>query len=1079
MAENAARKFIDAPVLDTDSPMEPTSVPSLEPARAHDKIRLSSPRFHSFLAAQFLGAANDNAFRVTLILFALAAIPTEAGQIAYASLATALFPIPFLFFSPLAGYFSDRFRKHRVLFWAKWPEIVLMAFATVALRAASLPLLLCVLFLLAMHSAFFSPAKYGILPELFEDRDLSTANGILELTTNLAILTGSIGGVYVYSIFRHDLAAAGLVYLAVACAGTFAVLFAPRAPAGNRAARFAWNLIGSFRADLAEVRRVRALFITIVGIAYFGFLGSFFLTVIPVFGRNVLALPEQSVGVLLALLAIGVGAGSMAAARLSRRHVEIGLVPLGSVGISVFALAFTGCGPDAPVPWLGVPARAAIVIALLGFSSGMFIVPLNALLQQRSPAGMKGRLVAFSNVMTFGAVLVAGAMPFILTAIVGLTTAQAIVFVVALTLAGTAYVIWLLPDFLVRLVVWLLTNTLYRIRAVGDENIPKEGALLVANHVSWVDAVLVAASCDRMVRFLMFRPYYEWRPLNWLFRMMHAIPVASDDSPEKIAESLEIAREEIQRGHVVCIFAEGSITRTGNLLKFRRGLERIASGVNCPIVPVYLDGVWGSLFSFDRGRFLFKRPKRLLAPVNVFFGVPLPSTATAAEVRQRIQELSADAFREHKAHQRPIHVEFIRRAKRQWFRTLATEADGRRVRGGAALVRALALRAELFPGRDGRDERVGILLPPGIDAILANFAVWFAGCVPVNLDGARGGAAARAMAAAARVAAVITNRRYLASRDIAPGALGAQSIFIEDALARLWPAALALGAIVCALLPASLIARLFAAGDARDVDQPATVLFSLTRDDGSPRGALLTHHNLLSNLESLRQVFRVTRDDRLLGLRPFSNAVSFISTLLLPALSGARVVFAPDLIGSAALGPLCRTQRVSLIATSPRILAAILESVPADDLRALRHVAVGGGELTDDLRRAFAEKFDVEPLAGYGCPECAPIVSLNIPDYRRGRSRQPGQRPGSAGHPLPGVSVRIVDPATFAPLPQGKDGLLLIRGPNLMREYVNGPELTAEVLHDGWFVTGEHARVDADGFLTIMSAEREPAQPAA
>ena len=325
--------------------------------------------------------------------------------------------------------------------------------------------------------------------------------------------------------------------------------------------------------------------------------------------------------------------------RLSPKHVEIGLVPRGSVGITIFSMLLARSGAGRIVPTLGVPLHTTVEPILLGFSAGFFIIPLNAMLQQRAPAGMKRRLIAFANLLSFSAVLVAdrGAMATHQRSEIEHPQGEPVRR--DADAGRSVYVVRMLPDFMVRLVIWIFTNTIYRIRTVGDENLPKEGALLVANHVSWVDAIIVAASTGRMERFLMYRPYYEWNLLNWFFRMMHAIPVAANDSPEKIAESLELARAEIQHGHTVYIFAEGSITRTSNLLKFRRGLERIASGVNCPIVPIYLDGVWGSIFSFARGRFLFKTPKRLFEPVTVTFGKPMPSSTKADEVRRAIQDL--------------------------------------------------------------------------------------------------------------------------------------------------------------------------------------------------------------------------------------------------------------------------------------------------------------------------------------------------------------------------------------------------------------------------------------------------------
>ena len=1050
-------------MLESASAMREDSTYTAAP-QENRKVRITSPRFLAFLTAQALGAANDNALKITLVLFLISVVSGEGREVRYSSLATALFPIPFLLFSPVAGYLADRFAKHRVLLWTKCPEILVMALAAAGFALRSIPFLFLVLFLSATHSAFFSPAKYGILPEVFDDENISSANGILELTTDLAILVGSIVGVYIYGIFDRNLAWAGIIFAAVACLGVIAIAFAPIAPAGNRNARFVWNVASSFRSDLAETRRSSTMLYTIVGIAWFGFLGSFFLTIIPVFGKSELGLTEERTGLLLALLSIGIGAGAVIAGWLSHKHVEIGLVPLGSLGITLFALALARSGSSYSLPLLRIPADTARDLLLLGSAAGFFIIPLNALLQQRAQAGMKGRLIAFSNVLSFSAVLIAAGVPWLLTSVFGLSTRQVTLLVAWLTLAGTIYVVRMLPDFLVRLVIWLATNTIYRIRTIGDENIPTEGALLVANHVSWVDALLIAASMGRMVRFLMYRPYYEWRGLNWFFRLMHVIPVAANDPADKIADSLEHARHEIRHGHIVCIFAEGSISRTGNLLKFKRGLERIAAHADCPIIPVYLDGVWGSIFSFERGRFLFKLPKRLLEPVTVYIGRAMRSSTSAAEVRQAIQQLSVQAFELHKRSQRPIDVAFIRRAKRRWRGTLAVNADGSRVSFVTALARSIALSRSLIGAAPGAGEHLGIMMPPGIEALLAHFAVWFAGRVPVDIDTSDPPATVGSIVASSNLRYVITTSAAVDSRnqDLAP----ANPLRFDDLCARIGSMRVQILKVCCCIVPARLLARIFVHHDIRDVDRIATILYSYPEEPSqAPRGAMLTHHNLLSNLESLRQVFHVTRRDCILGTATFANSMSFSSTLLLPALTGARVAYVADLFATDRLGCFCRKNDVTLIPASPDLLDHLVDEVNTDDLASLRYVAVGGAPVGEKLRERFAAKFGIEPLDGYGCPECAPIISLNIPDYGVGAHRQPGRRSGTAGHPLPGISVRIIDSATGVEVPQGTEGMLLVRGPNVMKGYVDVASSTD--LTDGWYRTGERASVDSDGFLRI------------
>lgn len=1044
------------------------------------RISLRSPRFFAFLLSQFLGAANDNAFKVTLLMCVLAAVPGTTEQVFYTGLASALFPLPFLIFSPLAGSLADRFRKDRVLVAAKLPEIVAMGLAVFGFAAGDIPFLMGVLFLMATQSAFFSPAKYGLLPEVVDDKDLSMANGLLQMTTNLAILSGSVAGVFVYSHNKEALHRAGLVYAAVAAVGWAAVLFVPRGASGNPRARFAWNVLSSFAADWAVARRLPALFHTILGIAYFGFLGSIVLAVVPVYGRSVLALPEEACGGLLAILSVGIGLGSVLAGKLSHRRVELGLVPLGAAGLSLFALdlALFGESGAARLPG-GIPLRAACDLAGLGVAAGFFIVPLNALLQQRSPPGQKGRLIAFSNVLTFAAVLAAAALPWAL-ARAGASPRETIGAAALVTLAATAFTLWLLPDFFVRLVLWLLTTAVYRIRVVGAQNIPTRGGLFVANHVSWVDAFLVGAASGRMVRFMMWRPLYQMRGLSWFFRAMHVIPVAPEDPPRKTQASLEQARREIAAGHTVCIFAEGSITRTGNLLKFRRGFERIVKDLDVPIVPVCLDGVWGSIFSYEGGRFLLKRPKRIPYPVTVLFGAPLPATATAFAVRQAVQDLSAAAARLRARDLRPLAVSFLRTARRRWRRPFVADAGSAPLSFGRALGAALALRDVLFGrGRAAEaTETVGILLPPSVGGAIANLAVAAAGRIPVNLNYT---ASAEAFAHAVKTAGIrriLTSRRFLEKLGTVWPTGDAERLDLEDLLPRVSRTRAFLAAAACRLLPAPLAERLFLDGDRRDAGRTATILFS-SGSTGLPKGVVLTHANVLSNIESLRQVFQLAPEDALLGVLPFFHSFGFTATLWLPAVAGLRAVYHANPLDARTVGRLAREHKTTILMATPTFLAAYLRRVEPTDFASLTRVVVGAEKLAEPIRRAFAEKYGVEPLEGYGCTECAPVVSVNIPDQAEGgRRRQVGNKPGSIGHPLPGISVRVVDPASRRPLPPGTEGLLLVAGPNVMKEYLGDPERTREALVEiadatvpatvgRWYVTGDIATLDEDGFLTI------------
>jgi acyl-[acyl-carrier-protein]-phospholipid O-acyltransferase/long-chain-fatty-acid--[acyl-carrier-protein] ligase len=417
----------------------------------------------------------------------------------------------------------------------------------------------------------------------------------------------------------------------------------------------------------SRLRRDRTLALAVLGVAYFWFLGALLQLLILLVGKHTMALDDVRIAVMGAWLAVGIGAGSLAAGRLSGQKVELGLAPVGAFGMGACAIALS----------LAVPSYAAVcaTVGLLGLFGGLFIVPLQALMQQRPAAGEKGQVIATGNLLSTGGVLLGSAV-LLLGSTLQLSPERMILALGLMTLAASAYVLVLVPDYFIRFALWTLTHTVYRIRIVGQEHVPFRGpALLVCNHLSHVDGFLVGASVQRFVRFMIYRPYYEFPLFKPLLRRMHAIPVAGGNRQE-VAASIARAREELESGHVVCIFAEGAISRTGNLLPFKRGFERIVGGLDVPVIPVNLDRVWGSIFSFKGGRFVWKWPTRLPYPVTVTFGPPLPGSVTAAEARQAVMSLGTDALSHRFGAHDVLHERFLRTAKRRWRALAMADATG-------------------------------------------------------------------------------------------------------------------------------------------------------------------------------------------------------------------------------------------------------------------------------------------------------------------------------------------------------------------------------------------------------------------
>ena len=1017
------------------------------------KDTLRRPGFRPLLATQSLGAFNDNLFKTVVSLLAADLALGAGGAGGALSVVTAVYLLPFFLFSGYAGRLADAFSKRTVLIAAKSFEVVAMALGFFAFRSGRLVPMLAALFLVALHSAFFSPAKYGIVPEMLPEKELSRANGLMEMTTFLAILLGtSLGGV-LFAAWRGSLERVAAVMFLIALAGTAASLAIARVPASGAARTFSLNPWSEIRRGVKRLRADPILWPAVVGISYFWFLGVLLQLDLILLGKEVLGLDDLHVGLLLAFLALGIGAGSLAAGRLSGDKVELGLVPLGSLGMGVFSLLLYFAA--------GSFAGAAAALFLIAFSGGLFAVPLNALVQQRSGLQEKGLLLAANNFINMAAMLLAAGAFWLLRGVLKLEADTIVLSAGLFTLAATVYILAVLPDFLIRFTLWLVTHTIYRIRIAGQEHVPFRGpALLVSNHLSYVDALLVGASVQRFIRFLVYRPYYESPWLHWLFRLMKAIPVSAG-SRRDIVASLARARAELSEGHVVCIFPEGAISRTGNLLPFKRGLEKIVEGMDVPVIPVHLDRLWGSIFSFKDGRFFWKRPERLPYPVAISFGPPLPAPATAREARQAVSELASAAVERRRAPRDLLPLRFFKTAKRNWFSFCMADSSGQELTFGGAAAASLLLARWIGKKCPG-ESMVGLLLPASAGGALANIAALTAGKAPVNLNFTAGREATAHAVRQCGIRTIVTSRRFLARAKLDETA---GMVYLEDAAGgfRRWEKIAA--ALAAFALPARLLVRL-SGGGARDARSLATVVFS-SGSTGVPKGVMLSHHNVLSNIEAIGQVFRTGARDRMLGVLPFFHSFGFTGTLWFPLVSGFGAAYHPNPLDAKTIGEMAAKHKATILISTPTFYAAYLKRIPPEQFAALRYAVAGAEKLREPVAAAFKEKYGVDLLEGYGATETAPVIAVNVPDVDEADEHQIGRKPGTVGHPLPGVSVKVVEPESGAPLAPGREGLLLVKGPNLMAGYLGEPEKTAAVLCDGWYATGDIAALDEDGFIRI------------
>jgi acyl-[acyl-carrier-protein]-phospholipid O-acyltransferase/long-chain-fatty-acid--[acyl-carrier-protein] ligase len=1002
-------------------------------AHGNFKDLLRNPGFRAFLWTQFLGAFNDSFYQSVAALHA-----SKFNGGIYVPLVPAIFVLPSLLFSGWSGYLADRVSKRSVLIGVKVFELFIMLAGLAALVTGHIEGMMLVVFLLGVHAAIFSPAKYGIVPEMLADADLSRGNALLEMSTFVAIVLGTAMG----GILLGDSSGAGwhvgLVALAVSISGLVVSLRITRVPPSGAADPFRRNPFGEIVENTKHLLRDRPLWLAVLGVAFFWFAGVLLKTDLLFFGNEALHTTSAGISMLWVFLAVGIGCGNMLAGKLSGDKVELGLVPLGSGGMAVFAFALCAAR--------GSLAASAIAVAFLAVSSGLFVVPQYAFMQQRAGVHEKGRTIATNNfIQSLGMVLASVLLAVFHDRLHVSATVILAAFGVMMAVV-TVFAVRLVPERVVRFFLWLLVKTFFRIRVVNPQNMPATGAaLLVSNHVSHIDGILIEACMPRETRFMIWKPYFDLKPFQWFLRRIHAIPVA--ERPREAVQSIRAAREALTQGHAVCIFAEGAVTRTGNLQQFKRGMEKIAAGTGAVVVPVHIDRMWGSIFSFEGGRFFRKLPKRMPYPVTISFGSPLPSTASAHEVRQAIQELSADAVPYRKTPADTLDARFVRNARRHWNRVAMADSTGRELTYGKALTAALLLGRQM-----PAEPMIGVLLPSTVGGALANIAVTLAGRVPVNLNFTAGAEAMAHAVTECGIRTVITSRKM----PVQPPD-GVTVLFIEELFAKTGKSE---------QLRAYIAARFLPMRRRSAPDSPAAVIFS-SGSTAVPKGVALTHYNVLANIEAFGQLFWLTPDDRIVGVLPFFHSFGFTVTVWFPLIAGCGVVYHPNPTDARAVGELVSKYRGTLLLSTPTFCSTYTRKIPREHFGTLRYVLVGAEKLRQPVADAFREKFGIDPLEGYGCTEMSPVIAVNAPTFEAGRDTQIGNKPGTVGKPIPGVAARVVDPVTFRPLPPNTEGLLLVKGANRMSGYLNQPNLTADVFRDGWYITGDIAVLDDEDFLRL------------
>lgn len=1040
-------------------------------------VSLTSASFIGLLVTQFLGAVNDNAFRWLVIGIGKEYVPNQVNTIL--GVGTACFILPYLLFASHAGYLADRFSKRSVIVNCKVAEILIMGLGVLAIWYGAVWWLLAVVALMGSQSALFGPAKFGSIPELLAPGKISLANGLMGLVTVLATLTGMALG-NLLSDWTRPLGTTHLwltasVLLGVAICGWITSLWISPLPAANPRRVFPWNFVAQVFRDMRILASERAILRVALGIAFFWALAGLANLNVDQFAAEGGTSNQSQIVPMLIALVLGVGVGSVLAGYWSGGHVELGILPLGAAGMILSsALLFTLEGDlvDLANQWTAYYVWACFFLFMLGASAGMFDVPLASFLQHRSPPEHLGAILAASNFMTFTGMLLTSlvfvGLRWPLLDKTPLFSSRAIFLLCGVvTIPVLVYIVYTIPQSTIRFIVWLAGHTLYRIKVFGkDEHLPERGgALLVCNHVSWLDGVLVLLTSSRPVRMLVYAGNFRNRWLLKLANMWGAILI--DRNPKSIKRALDTARQALIDGELVCIFPEGGITRTGQIQAFRPGLLRIVKGTGVPVVPIYIDELWGSVFSFDRGLFFWKWPRRIPYPISIYFGSPVEHPEEMHQVRQAVLQLGAYAVQQRARRMLPLPRKFVRQCKRRRFRTKVADSSGAELNGANLLMRTLVLRRLLLrSGLASEEKYVGLLLPPTVAAVVANMAVSVMGRVAVNLNYTVSSNVMNQCIAQCGIRRVLTSRKFMEKMNFE---LDVELVYLEDFKDRVTLVDKLSAALATYAVPSMLLEWMLGLHKLTSQDV-LTVIFT-SGSTGVPKGVMLTHANIGSNVEAIDQVMQLRSDDSLLGVVPFFHSLGFTVTLWAVMCLDLKAAYHFSPLDARQIGKLCEQYRATLLLATPTFLRTYLRRVTQEQFATLEVVVTGAERLPSELADTFEETFSLRPIEGYGATELSPLAAVNIPPSRSSKNFQKALKEGTVGRPVPGVTAKVVDLDSGLELGAGQTGMLYVKGPNVMLGYLDQPEKTAEVVQDGWYRTGDLAMIDDEGFVTICGRQ--------
>ncbi len=1035
--------------------------------------------FLPYLAIMFINASVDLAHKITIQNVLLKTFEGDTQTILTALINTMIL-LPFIFLFSPSSFINEKFSRTNVIRYSSLAAVAISGLICVCYFIGQFYWAFGFTLLLAMQSAIYSPAKYSIIKSIVGTEKLGSANGVIQALTIVAILFSSFAFSFYFEQFyvvsddpNVVLQSVSAVGVALVVLSALEAVFAWKIPfypqdTDEKAEKFSvakYLSLGYLKENIQTTKANKNIWLSIIGLSLFWGVSQVIAAAFPAhykanFGSDN-ALIIQGI---LAVSGIGLVLGSYIAGKMSDYHIEHGIVPVGALGL-FFALFGLTVATN----------NSLLMLCSLGFgvAGGLFIVPLNATIQYFAPQATSGRIMAgnnfVQNIFMVGFLLLS-----ILLVKLSVSTTGLFLFTAAVCLLGSFFAILQLPHLFARLLMIPIVRTSYRFHVDGLKNLPQSGGvLLLGNHISWIDWMILQAASPRAIRFVMYRPIYNKWYLKWLFKFFRVIPIGAGASKDSILA----VRECLQNGEVVALFPEGHLSYNGQINQFQKGFEHILKDLeNVVTMPFYLRGLWGS--SFSRADSFYKQmtKQRGKRKILVAFGKPIHGFIDASAMKQKVVELSFSTWERFIDRQKPLQYQWIETAKRHLFKDCIADSQGMELNNlkfiTAVLLFVKALKLEL-----SNEKHIGVLLPSSSAGAIVNMALFVLGKIPVNLNYTLSQQTMQKALEKAHIQKVITAEKFLTKLQDKgfdfTEILAGKTIFAEN-ISKSATKSQKTSAFFTALFAPLwwITARYFACSK---LDDTATILFS-SGSEGTPKGIELSHKNLLTNIKQVGELLNFQKNDVILNSLPIFHSFGLTVTTLMPLCEGIKMVSVPDPTDGAAVGKMSAKHNVSILFGTSTFFRLYVRSKKLHPLmlQNVRMVIAGAEKLKADVKEAFKMKFGLEIFEGYGATETAPVAAVNMPNMLDPDTLHEFtfSKVGTVGLPLPGTIIKIVDPNSLQELPTGEDGLIIIGGGQVMKGYLDDPEKTAEVICelDGvrYYLTGDKGHIDAQGFITIV-----------